>query len=299
MLTEIMPKNDAQPSRILGRDKRNGLGVQRSQQQRGQYWIATIPHYGYTTYLPPGVAWVKGQLERGTGGFLHWQMAIYYPKRVMLSALRSDFCETAHYEPSRSAAVEEYVHKEDTAVAGTRFELGSKPFKRGSPRDWDAVYGYAIAGDFQAIDKSILVPYYSSIKRIHQDNLKPTPVERLVSVFWGDTATGKSRDAWAAAGMEAYPKDPRTKFWDGYSGQTNIVIDEFRGDIAINHFLRWLDRYPVIVEVKGSSTVLYAEKIWITSNLHPERWYADLDSKTYEALLRRLKITHYNKPFGK
>ena len=60
------------------------------------------------------------------------------------------------------------------------------------------------------------------------------------------------------------PKDPRTKFWDGYRNHEHVVIDEFRGGIDIG-------RYPVIVEIKGSSTVLKATKIWITSNLDPRR----------------------------
>jgi len=63
--------------------------------------------------------------------------------------------------------------------------------------------------------------------------------------------------------------DPRSKFWDAYSGHEHVVIDEFRGGIDISHMLRWLDRYPVLVEVKGSSVCLKAGVIWITSNLHP------------------------------
>jgi len=94
--------------------------------------------------------------------------------------------------------------------------------------------------------------------------------------------------------LDAYPKDPRTKFWDGYNGQQHVVIDEFRGSIDISHMLRWLDRYPVIVEVKGSSTCLVATTIWITSNLDPRDWYMDLDVDTKQALLRRLVITHFD-----
>jgi len=90
--------------------------------------------------------------------------------------------------------------------------------------------------------------------------------------------------------MDAYPKDPRTKFWDGYRAHRNVVMDEFRGSIDIGHMLRWMDRYPVIVEVKGSSAVLQAEKIWITSNLHPREWYPGLDNATYLALERRMEI---------
>jgi len=113
-------------------------------------------------------------------------------------------------------------------------------------------------------------------------------------VFWGRTGTGKSHRAWDQAGAQAYVKDPRTKWWCGYRGQENVIIDEFRGVIDISHLLRWLDRYPVLVEVKGGSRPLCARKFWITSNLDPREWYPGLDADTLAALLRRLNITHFN-----
>lgn len=67
-----------------------------------------------------------------------------------------------------------------------------------------------------------------------------------------------------------------------------VIIDEFRGVIDISHILRWLDRYPVRVERKGSSMPLKAKNIWITSNIAPREWYPGLDEATLEALLRRL-----------
>jgi len=77
-------------------------------------------------------------------------------------------------------------------------------------------------------------------------------------------------------------------------GQEHVVVDEFRGGIDIAHLLRWFDRYPVIVEIKGSSVVLSATKIWITSNIPVEEWYPTCDPETMAALRRRLKITHFN-----
>lgn len=118
-------------------------------------------------------------------------------------------------------------------------------------------------------------------------------MEREVVVYWGVTGSGKSHRAWQEAGLDAYPKTPTTKFWDGYQGQKHVVIDEFRGAVDISHVLRWFDKYPVIAEVKCSSVVIKAEKIWITSNLHPKDWYPNLDEETKQALLRRLKITHF------
>jgi len=93
--------------------------------------------------------------------------------------------------------------------------------------------------------------------------------------------------------LDAYPKDPRTKFWDGYRDHQHVVIDEFRWGIDIAHMLRWLDKYPVVVEVKGSAVVLKAKVIWITSNMDPRKWYPDLDEETLAALLRRLTIKKF------
>jgi len=117
-------------------------------------------------------------------------------------------------------------------------------------------------------------------------------MDRTCTVLWGDTGTGKSHRAWESCGIEAYSKDPRTKFWCGYSGQESVIFDEFRGAIDIAHLLRWCDKYPVRVEVKGGSVPLSAKKLVFTSNLHPSAWYPELDPVTYAALERRLEIIH-------
>jgi hypothetical protein len=261
---------------------------------QGLYWILTIPHANFTPYLPPGVRHLRGQLERGESGFLHWQLLAILNRKARLASVKKTFGDTCHAELSRSAAANDYVQKVDTRVEGTQFELGDLPFRRNDPICWERVRTLAMEGRLDGIDAAVYVQHYNSLKRIAADNLQPIGVEKQVMVFWGKTGAGKSRRAWDEAGLDAYPKDPRTKFWDGYRGQSHVVIDEFRGGIDIGHLLRWLDRYPVTVEIKGSATVLKATNIWITSNISPNDWYPDLDEGTKAALRRRLNITHFN-----
>lgn len=199
-----------------------------------------------------------------------------------------------HAELSRSEAAASYVWKEDTSVPGTRFELGAKPFRRNSVTDWESVWSSAREGDLLSIPASVRVQSYRTLRAIGADFAQPLAMERTCSVFWGRTGTGKSLRAWTEGGLLAYPKDPRSKFWCGYCGQENVIIDEFRGGIDVGHLLRWLDRYPVIVEIKGGSVVLKAIKIWITSNISVESWYPDIDEETLLALRRRLNITHFH-----
>lgn len=261
---------------------------------QGKYWLATIPHYAYTPWLAPEVQWVRGQLEIGSeNGFLHWQLLFCFTTKKTLHYCREKF-GPFHFEYARSHAAAEYVFKEDTRVQGTQFELGRRPVRMNSKLDWDAVWDSAIHGDIMSIPAHIRVRNYSTIRTIGGDHATPAAMERRCYVYYGPTGTGKSRTAWDHAGFDAYPKDPRTKWWDGYQGQEKVVMDEFRGAIDISHLLRWLDRYPVLVEVKGSSVVLKAKVIYITSNLHPSAWFPGLDDDTLRALLRRINITHFN-----
>lgn len=264
-----------------------------SERRQGIFWIGTIPAHEYTPYPMPGTKWIRGQLERGEGGFLHWQILVAFTKKKSLQGVRSCFGQF-HFELTRSRRAAEYVWKLETRIEGTQFEFGSKPIDRTSSRDWDDVWTAATQGDLMAIESSVRVPHYRTLRAIASDYSEPIAMERTCYVFWGDTGTGKSRTAWERGGMDAYPKDPRTKFWCGYNGQETVIIDEFRGGIDISHMLRWLDRYPVIVEIKGSSVVLRAKTIYITSNVDPRHWYPDLDEKTKSALLRRLQITHFH-----
>jgi len=260
-----------------------------------RFWLLTIPHACFLPFIPPGVQHIAGQLERGNDtGFLHWQIVISFAKTIRLSGIKRLLGESVHAEPSRSDAVRKYVFKEDTSIPGTRFELGELPIRRNIPSDWDDVWDKARRGQLVDIPADIRVRHYSTLRKIAADFAEPVAQERIIHCFWGRTGTGKSRRAWEEAGLDAYPKDPRSKFWDGYRGQAHVVVDEFRGGIDISHLLRWFDRYPVIVEIKGCATVLKATTIWVTSNLHPNDWYPELDDETKQALLRRLTVVHFD-----
>jgi len=254
--------------------------------------MLTVPHRGYTPFLPKGCSWIRGQLELGEGGYLHWQLVVAFSKKMAIRGVRKVFGDW-HAELSRSQEAANYVWKEETRVAGTQFELGQKPICRNSKPDWENVWTAAKRGDLLSIPGNIRVVSYRTLRAIGADYDSPKPIVRECKVFWGPTGTGKSRRAWEEAGMEAYCKDPRSKFWCGYQGQRNVVIDEFRGGIDVAHLLRWLDRYPVRVEIKGSSCPLAAECLWITSNQNPRDWYLELDLLTVEALMRRLNITEF------
>lgn len=261
----------------------------------GRYWLLTIPveHYPECNLVPP-VCYLKGQKELGSNtGLLHWQLLAQTSKKVTLAQLKRCFVPQAHVELSRSSAAEAYVWKEDTRVEGSQFELGEKPINRAKKEDWDRVLAAAKSGDVEAIPAEIQIRHYASLKRIRVDYMENVPRPEVHARFLtGPTGTGKTRLAWDEAGMDAYIKNPNTKWWDGYRGQEHVIIDEFTGRIDISYLLTWLDRYPCTVEVKGFTVPLKATNFWITSNLSLEECYPDAKKEHIDALKRRLRVVN-------
>lgn len=252
--------------------------------------MLTIPQHQFTPFLPSDCEYIIGQMERGNEtGYLHWQIMVSFKKKVTRRVVLKVF-GNCHADLTKSAAADEYCFKEDTRVPNTQFQLGKKSLKRNSAKDWELIKNNAKQGKFDDVPPDVFIRYYASLKKIYVDSLQPVAQEKEVYVFYGRTGAGKSRRAWEEATLQAYPKSPTSIWWCGYSGQENVVIDEFRGQINISHLLRWCDRYPTIVEVKGSSIALSCRRIWITSNLAPHLWYPDLDQETQNALMRRFTL---------
>lgn len=193
-----------------------------------RWWIGTLRRDDYDgKCLPNGIKYVRGQLERGEGGFEHWQVVAWTKQPQRLSFFKHAFGRTGHWEPTRSQAALEYVWKDDSRI-GDPFELGEFPAKRNSKTDWELVKKNAQEGKLSEIPADIYVRHYSTLKRIALDHLRPTAVERTCQLFVGPTGTGKSKRAWEESGVDTYIKNPNTKWWDGYKGETHVIIDEFR-----------------------------------------------------------------------
>lgn len=123
----------------------------------------------------------------------------------------------------------------------------------------------------------------------------PRQWKSQVLVFWGATGTGKSKYANEIA-PNAYWKTPDTKWFDGYRGQEDIIIDDFTAATFSRDFmLRFLDRYPMKVECKGGHREMVAKRIIITSNFHPNEWWKEKDGDTTgnAALMRRIDVIKY------
>jgi len=86
-------------------------------------------------------------------------------------------------------------------------------------------------------------------------------------VLWGLPGTGKSRYAYQKF-PDLYSCPSGTLQWfDGYSGEDCILVDDYRGGADETFLLKFLDIYPLRLPVKGGFQRLRAQTIILTSNI--------------------------------
>jgi len=79
-------------------------------------------------------------------------------------------------------------------------------------------------------------------------------------------------------------------WWDGYSYEYTVIIDEFYSWLKYNFVLQLFDRYRLRVETKGCTLPFLSRRIILTSNTPVDRWYPNIEDKG--ALMRRITAVY-------
>jgi len=130
--------------------------------------------------------------------------------------------------------------------------------------------------------------------------MKERPVENWI--FWGVTATGKTTDALNEF-MDTHhlqpwdyylltkPKAKNNLWFNGYDGQSLLVLDEFDESwMDSDTFKQLTDKWIHLWEVKGGMKHGVWKYVVMTSNYNPEDWWS---WKDYPSVLRRVPREHW------
>ncbi len=257
-------------------------------------------------YSPETMIYLIYQLELSETGTPHFQGYMELKKRTSFAAIKTLIgSETVHLEARQGTAQQasDYCEKEDTYVAGgQRLKFGelkvTNPGKRNDIVEFKdlVMSGTKRKRDLADSHAGILARYSHFYETLTLMSRPTRTTELEVILHVGDTGLGKTR-----AVMDAYIQDPEfyiaplsntTLWYDHYDAHKTVLLDDFAGaasHMSLVTLLRLLDRYPVMVPVKGSHTWWLPDKIYLTTNILPCDWYKwENRGQQYRALERRI-----------
>ncbi len=235
--------------------------------------------------------------EVGESGTPHLQFNLTFLKVMRMSAVKQLF-PRAHLEVTKSlTAAERYCMKKDTDPADI-FVCDNRVRAKQSVEQTERLeeFAEALKAGKSVTDIALdnLVEAAKEYQRLEWMAAKVAPKRTekpFVTWCFGKTGTGKSRYCHEQAALlddQYYTHGGAFKWWNGYDGQSVVVIEEFRGgDCKLSELLRFLDAYPLRVEVKGSHVQMRATHVFINSCFKPEECYRSL-AEDLNQLKRRI-----------
>lgn len=268
--------------------------VQNMQRNRCRGWCGTLNNYtesdydGIKQFMEGCCTYGVIGKEKGESGTPHLQIHAEFKSEKSLNVLKKVHTKV-HWEMRKGSIdqASDYCKKD-----GDFIEIGTRG-NQGKRNDIENVREMVKNGctmreicdnatSYQSIRTAELMRKYYAKGR----TWKP-------KVYWyyGESGSGKTMAAMNESNeYDRWVSMDSLKWWDGYDGQSDIVIDDFRGsDCRLKTLLRILDRYEYRIENKGGSTQLLAKNIWITCPYRPEDVYRT-EGEDMKQLIRRIDV---------
>jgi len=241
-----------------------------------------------------------------------WPMALY--KRNGTEKQAEDYCRKGE-QPKAEWLEHKTAGRSHGLNAVIWFELGENA-SQGKRSDLNGVTSFCInrlAEEGRCSQRDIaenypemFVRYERGLNRLLEVMTDPYKGKREVIVHYGATGTGKTYNALNMF-ETCYVATPnmygqQQAWFNGYTGQAQVVIEEFRGQLRFGDLLVLLDSTPSKVNIKNGDAWWQAEQIVITSPVHPSQWYQSIDQKVEGStaqLRRRIsKVINYGNRKG-
>ncbi len=233
------------------------------------------------------------QLEKGTT--LHIQGFCILKGSHDLNWVKKRLLPKAHWEPMNGTVEEniKYCSKDETRVKGYKpWTFGDKPkSEQGRRNDLEMIHteldNHGTVEQVSHDHFGSWCRYHKSFNTYAQAIVPKRNFKTQVIVLIGPPGIGKSY--WANKNtfnaFHVWSKD----WWDGYDGKSDIIWNDFTGELPYNQFLALCDADPWTLPTKGGSVNAAPRRLVLTSNVDTDQWYDfSVIKGTVEALDRRI-----------
>jgi len=240
-----------------------------------------------------------------TTGTPHLQGYFYFQNKKTFSALKKQLprarfkCCDGNAEQNRTYIFGPY--EKDGKVKPFNpeaIEWGEMP-KQGKRTDLDEIKNQILAGkkvDEIAIEEPFTYHLYGrTLSKLEDLYLRKKFRTEMTKGIWyhGKTGVGKSHKAFEDFTPETHYVVPNDGgWWDGYTQQETVIINDFRGEIAYNQLLQMVDKWPYSVKRRGREPMPFtSKKVIITSSLPPAEVYKRRNEEdSLDQLSRRFNV---------
>lgn len=230
--------------------------------------------------------------EVGESGTPHLQGYLNLRKPCRLKGLKTNYVgNRAHCKPAEGTDLHNQVY---CSKEGDFEEVGT-PQSQGTRNDItsaiDSLKSGATLSDVAENHSEVFVKYGRGLRDLQLMLDKPYNHDSVRGLWiYGPPGTGKSHHARLINPNSTYLK-PQNKWFDGYSGQEIILLDDLDTGM-LGHYLKiWADKYACTGETKGGTVNLRHKQFVVTSNYSIEYFFPE-DPEMASAVKRRFKEIH-------
>lgn len=264
-------------------------------------WISAEAFIARMADAYPTLEYMCFCLEEGENKTPHWQGFSQFTNAVSLTRLNK-VMKGAHLEQRRGSPQQavDYIkrtgpiHSTKGGLLGGPWEYGklNERDQQGARTDIAAClelhleHGGGAHADLLCAERygSTWIRYANAIQArsrliISHRAQQGLPEPKEVLWYHGPTGTGKTRRVYELEGVAVdvvtLSGDRQAPFFNGVFGHEAMLLDDLRPEQAsFAFFLRLFDRYPMMLNVKGSCAHLQAKRIYVTSHFSPEEFAA-------------------------
>lgn len=230
--------------------------------------------------------------EVGAQGTPHLQMYLEFRNPISFSSLRKQF-HGAHIEVRRGSCLQAYEYcLKENHPDNFYSDKPSLVDQKGKRTDLIEFVDIMKISYQDAIEEKpeVYVKYANGLNSLqykmqqHRDPDNPP----IVTWYYGKAGCGKTRRVYENHEISEIYTKPANKWWDGYTQQPVILIDDFSEDfLNYRDFLTLIDRYPTSREVKGGTVKINSRYIYITCEFHPKYLFTKSENHL-EQVTRRI-----------